>query len=426
MTVGTAILCALEDFAAVFGLLCVLRFLFQSELVLTKPRVAIAAVLLLLPAVGGAWFPALTAEYDGVLDFAANALYFVCACLLVRRPRFWALLWKTVLYTFTVEVFWGLIAFYAGQALRKEYAVCTALYLLSGALVWYAASRSHAQTLFRFVSVIPKWTYAVLLLFEVMCYYKAYGERTARFDALFLVASAALLVTVLYLLVRILRLARETNALLQQMALQKEYAESAITDDEALRQFRHDYRNHMLVVGALLDSGNLDEARRYLAAMQEPLQNTMQTIKSGNFVADTILNYKAQSAAQNRTALHFTGSVPAEGIRSDDLCTIFSNLLDNALEACRDGGEEARDIIVEAKTAQGNFLLAITNPTKNEALSDGVRKTTKADRRNHGFGLKNVERAVKRYDGTLQTRVQDGMFCADVLLRLPKQSPAAE
>ena len=185
--------------------------------------------------------------------------------------------------------------------------------------------------LHRFVAAIPKWNYAVLILFEVMCYYKAYGERTERFDAFFLIASAALILTVLYMLYQIMRLSREESELLRQMALQKEYMESAITDDEELRRFRHDYKNHMLVVNTLLESGKTEEARSYLSAMQEPLQDAMHKIKSGNLVADTILNYKAQMAAQEQTVLHFVGHIPAEGIRSDDLCTIFSNLLDNAV-----------------------------------------------------------------------------------------------
>ena len=426
MTAVTGILCAMKDVAAVCGLLSVLHFLLQKELRLTKGRLTLCAVLLLLPTAVTVLFPALEEPLDALPDFLSNLLVFVSACLLVARPQFWPLLGQTILYTFTVEVFWGLVAFYAGQALWLEYAVCTALYLLSGLGVFLAASRVRGHGLQRFVRVIPKWNYAVLVLFEVMCYYKAYGEQTQRFDALFLVASAALIVTVLSMLLRILHLSHEESELLRQMSLQKEFAESAITDDEALRRFRHDYKNHMLVVTALLDSGKTEEARQYLAAMQEPVQDALEKIKSGNFVADTILNHSASLAAQSQTTLHFTGAIPAGEIRSDDLCTIFSNLLDNALEACR-SADCARDVFVEARTAQGNFLLSVSNPTTPASAASGqARRTTKADKRNHGFGLKNVERTVRKYGGTLQTSVENGMFCADVLLKLPKATATAD
>ena len=419
MTAVTGILCALEDFAAVFGLLSVLHFLLQKELHVTKPRLIAVSLLLLLPAAVILIWQDLPEPYDGLPDFLATLLYWIAACLLTSQPRPLRLFGITIFYTFTVEVFWGLIAYYTTHALWLEYTACAVLYVLTGTGVRLAASSLPGKSLHRFVAAIPKWNYAVLILFEVMCYYKAYGERTERFDAFFLIASAALILTVLYMLYQIMRLSREESELLRQMALQKEYMESAITDDEELRRFRHDYKNHMLVVNTLLESGKTEEARSYLSAMQEPLQDAMHKIKSGNLVADTILNYKAQMAAQEQTVLHFVGHIPAEGIRSDDLCTIFSNLLDNAVEACRRSPGD-KQIFVDAKTAHGNFLLSVTNPTQN-SLPDNTRRTTKGDRRNHGFGLKNVERAVKKYGGTLQTGVQNGVFSADVLLRLPKE-----
>ena len=420
MTAVTGILCALEDFAAVFGLLSVLHFLLQKELHVTKPRLIAVSLLLLLPAAVILIWQDLPEPYDGLPDFLATLLYWTAACLLTSQPRPLRLFGITIFYTFTVEVFWGLIAYYTTHALWLEYTACAVLYVLTGTGVRLAASSLPGKSLHRFVAAIPKWNYAVLILFEVMCYYKAYGERTERFDAFFLIASAALILTVLYMLYQIMHLSREESELLRQRALQKEYMESAITDDEELRRFRHDYKNHMLVVNTLLESGKTEEARSYLSAMQEPLQDAMHKIKSGNLVADTILNHKAQTAAQEQTALHFVGHIPAEGIRSDDLCTIFSNLLDNAVEACRRSPGD-KQIFVDAKTAQGNFLLSITNPTQGEP-PDNARRTTKADRRNHGFGLKNVERAVKKYGGTLQIGVQNGMFSADVLLHLPKRT----
>ena len=132
---------------------------------------------------------------------------------------------------------------------------------------------------------------------------------------------------------------------------------------------------------------------------------------------------ETETAAEAQSVLHFSGQIPAAGIRSDDLCTIFSNLLDNAVEACR-AQNGRQDIFVEAKTSAGTFLLSVSNPTG--AAANITRKTTKADKRNHGFGLKNVERAAKKYGGTLQTDIQNGMFCADVLLKLPKTAQATE
>ncbi|MBQ5969025.1 MAG: GHKL domain-containing protein [Clostridia bacterium] len=417
MTAGTAALCVLENWAAVFGLLSFLHCIFRYALRLTAPRLAIAALVLMLPAAGGLLVPALTAEYDGVLDFAGNALCFAAACLLVQRPKPLSVLWKTLVYTFTVEVFWGLIAFYTTRALWLEYTVCTVLYLAAGAALLMVSFRSETHALHRFVDAVPKWVYAVLLLFEVMCYYKAYGEETGRFDVLFLISSAALIVSFVFLLFRVLRLSQEENRILQQMTVQKEFAEQSITDDAELRRFRHDYKNHMLVVRALLEDGRFDEARQYLDAMQGTVHAAMYKIKTGNFVADALLNHKAQTAADENITLKFSGAIPADGIRDDDLCTVLSNLIDNAIEACRKAGG-AQVVFAEVRTVHETFLLSISNPTDGDASAASAGRTTKADRRNHGFGLKNVERAVKKYNGQLETTAKDGTFVADVMLHL--------
>ena len=424
MAAVTAILCALEDFAAVFGLLSVLHYLLQKDLRMTKPRVLAVCLLLLLPAAVNLIQPDLPEPYDGIPDLLATLLYWIAGCLLTKNPKPLRLFGVTVFYTFTVEVFWGLIAYYTTHALWLEYTVCSVLYVLSGAGARVAASRIPGKSLYRFVAAIPKWNYAVLIVFEVMCYYKSYGEQTERFDAFFLIASAALILTVLYMLYQMMRLSREESELLQQMVLQKEYMESSITDDEELRRFRHDYKNHMIVVNALLESGKTEEARNYLSAMQEPLQDAMHKIKSGNFVADTLLNHKSQAATEIQAALHFAGSIPAEGIRNDDLCTILSNLLDNAIEACRNVSCE-RDIFVEAKRNRNQFQLSITNCTLDFS-NESMHGTTKPDRRNHGFGLKNVERAVKKYNGALQTSNKNGTFSADVFLNLPTAEVSSE
>ena len=424
MAAVTGILCALEDFAAVFALLSVLHCLLQKDLRMTKPRLIAVCLLLLLPTAVNLIWTDVPEPYDGLPDLLATLLYWTAACLLTLQPKPLQLCGVTIFFTFSVEVFWGLIAYYTTHALWLEYMVCAVLYVLTGAGVRIAASRISGKSLHRFVAAIPKWNYAVLILFEVMCYYKSYGEQTERFDAFFLIASAALIFTVLYMLYQIMRLSRVESELLQQMVLQKEYMESAITDDQELRRFRHDYKNHMMVVNALLESGKTEEARSYLSAMQEPLQDAMRKIKSGNFVADTLLNHKSQAAAEIQAALHFAGSIPAEGIRNDDLCTILSNLLDNAIEACRNVSGE-RDIFVEAKRHRNQFQLSITNSTLDFS-NESIHETTKPDRRNHGFGLKNVERAVKKYNGALQTSNKNGTFSADVFLNLPTAEHSSE
>jgi sensor histidine kinase regulating citrate/malate metabolism len=175
----------------------------------------------------------------------------------------------------------------------------------------------------------------------------------------------------------------------------------------------------MIVVNAFLQSGRIDEASAYLAAINSTVGDTTNKIVTGNFVADAIFNHKAIAAAQDSITLSFEGTVPGNGIANEDLCTILANLLDNAIEACSAlSSEQGRTIKARGFRQHDNFLLHVENPT---ALAAVPTRTTKRDRKNHGLGLKNVERVAKRYEGSVNCSVDNGVFSADIRLCLQQK-----
>ena len=204
------------------------------------------------------------------------------------------------------------------------------------------------------------------------------------------------------------------------MAIQKDFGEKAVIGDEELRRFRHDYKNHMIVVNAFLESGQVKEAREYLESVNDSINGVINKIKTGNFVSDAILNNKAVSAAKNSINIAFTGFVPSAGIKNEDLCTILANLVDNAVEACEKlTSVDIKTVEIEANIVNGFFLLSVSNP-----VEDGEKislKTTKKNRKNHGIGLKNIERTVKKYEGAVVISCEANIFTADVRMKLLKE-----
>ena len=172
----------------------------------------------------------------------------------------------------------------------------------------------------------------------------------------------------------------------------------------------------MIVVNALLGAGRTDEARDYLTAINTTVDSALRRISTGNFVADAIINNKAVTAAQTGGEITFDGSVPAEGIRSEDLCTVLSNLLDNAIEAIYKNDADRRTISISAGCSGECFFMKVSNPTM--MTGENNLQTTKKDRRYHGIGLKNVRRCVERCDGTLIVTIENGMFTAEISMNL--------
>ena len=116
--------------------------------------------------------------------------------------------------------------------------------------------------------------------------------------------------------------------------------------------------------------------------------------------------------------LDFDGSIPENGIANEDLCTVLSNLVDNAVEYCRTFDSGTR-IDVTSVRRGSELLLSVENPVRDDVNTSSVKATAKADKRSHGFGIKNVERTAKKYDGAVTFECRDGVFRADVRMGLP-------
>lgn len=406
-----------DDICAALSLWAILRYIFLKEPVRAPAAYCAfgglfaANAFLLTPYLARYLY-----DFAGWADIVTAVLLVAASYCLFRERRQLKTLLTVVVYDATVEMLYSLLAPYLSAAPWVEELCCALLHLAVFGLVLLAAKRSVVNVLPEVFAGIPKWIWAVLLLFELTCYYKEFGEAAAWYGLLYAVSSAAVILCVLYLVFKIFWLIRRQDRIIEQLNEQRAYGEALRSGDEELRRFRHDHKNHMIVVNALLAAGRTDEARAYLGAIDTSIGGALARISTGNFVADAIVNNKAVVASQAGGKIVFTGSIPAVGIRNEDLCTVLANLLDNAIEAIRKNGENERTIAIGADHTDSVFFMKIENPTS--AVGDGPFKTTKKDRRNHGIGLKNVRRTVERCGGALVTTAENGTFTAQISMDL--------
>ena len=94
-----------------------------------------------------------------------------------------------------------------------------------------------------------------------------------------------------------------------------------------------------------------------------------------------------------------------------DLFVFFGNLMDNAIEAVQVLEPAQRSIQLSVTEKTGMVMIREENPTLNALqVEEGRAQTTKEDRDNHGFGLRSMEMAAEKYEGSLSFRVEDGVF----------------
>lgn len=182
-----------------------------------------------------------------------------------------------------------------------------------------------------------------------------------------------------------------------------------LTDD--LREFRHDYKNHMICLQSLLNNKQYDEALSYIKSITNQEILDSNKFFSGNQIADAILTDKNELAQKNNCKIIFDGSVSDE-ISVSNLCTILSNALDNSIEACsKIDSDETQIIDVKCVASELIQIIRISNPNLD---NNAVTETSKADRKNHGFGLSNIRRTVERMDGQMIISSQYPTFVLEI------------
>lgn len=182
-----------------------------------------------------------------------------------------------------------------------------------------------------------------------------------------------------------------------------------LTDD--LREFRHDYKNHMICLQSLLNNKQYDEALSYVKSITNQEILDSNKFFSGNQIADAILTEKNELAQKNNCKIIFDGSVSDE-ISVSNLCTILSNALDNSIEACsKIDSDETQIIDVKCVASELIQIIRISNPNLD---NNAVTETSKADRKNHGFGLSNIRRTVERMDGQMIISSQYPTFVLEI------------
>ena len=179
----------------------------------------------------------------------------------------------------------------------------------------------------------------------------------------------------------------------------------------------HDLKHQITALRAESDA---EKRKKWIDAMEEEVSAFENMSKTGNQVLDTILAAKIFHCRKN----HIQITCVADGklldfIHVTDLCSIFGNALDNAIEHVIMIPEAEKRLIHLTVSAKKSFVfIKIENycEDKIQKNENDLITTTKADRQNHGFGLKSIRTAVEKYNGSVDFGVDQNWFELKILL----------
>ena len=234
---------------------------------------------------------------------------------------------------------------------------------------------------------------------------------------LFLI-SLALVTLVIYLLYRLLDGIYDRRVAAYQNKLLKNEVDEVHNIYLTMRGWRHDYHNHIQSVKAYLAMNNLAEARAYLDALEQDLEDINLLFNTGNINADAVLNAKISLAVKKGIKVDYKAVVPKTLAVSDiDLCVVIGNLIDNAVEACEKVAPEHQFIRLYIGILQKQLYLSVSNATC-ETVRKFDEQYISSKRGNHGHGLKRINKIVDKYGGFINRKNEPGVFVTEIMLPL--------
>lgn len=184
-----------------------------------------------------------------------------------------------------------------------------------------------------------------------------------------------------------------------------------------IRGWRHDYRNHIQMMKVLAANGDMDALKAYLDELDTDLNTVDTVVKTGNPMADAILNSKISLARSRDIPTQVDAHIPVKLKMSElDLCCIIGNLFDNAMEASMALPEEKRMIRVYMDMKGTQLYISFTNFTAAKKLNKVGKGFRTSKGEGHGFGLVRMDDIVSRYDGYLSRNSEDGAFTTEILI----------
>ena len=259
------------------------------------------------------------------------------------------------------------------------------------------------------VSFFPLTSLFMLMALFLICRDQRDLTQPVAFFCIFLGIANVAIVYVVSLIEQDTEVKQQNNILSQQMEIQ---TASILALDKAYRQQRqttHDFQNHLCTISDLLAQKSYETAAKYVRELSQAQTSRILIVNTHHPIIDAILNQKYQMAVESQIEMRFCiNDLSGIQLSASELVVLLSNLLDNAIEACRriDTERLIRCTILE----NDGFFLSIRNTSLPVLITEHGIATTKASASEHGYGLPSVCRILDGLHAEYAYNYEDGWF----------------
>lgn len=260
-----------------------------------------------------------------------------------------------------------------------------------------------------------------ILIIELLSYIKDFNF--ALIAAIMLLISHSIYFVIMNLLSKNINKLTHIESEYQNMKLKTKYYEEVEVINQEVRRYRHDLANHLHMLYYFLEERNIEAATEYLNRMGVDLKKINKGfyyIKTRNEAIDFILNSKLLIAREKGIKIKSTvEDMEILFIRNVDICTLLSNLLDNAIEACALYKGDESFIDLDMRLIKRNFAINIKNSANPVKTDENGNYLTNKKSGDHGFGMLQINRIIKQYNGYISRKYENNVFETNILLMNP-------
>ena len=290
-----------------------------------------------------------------------------------------------------------------------------ALHFLFIVLFKKLTSKNKEDRTFKEIMPILSVGIPFLLVFECMTLIM-YNRPTNVERVLYLVCCIAIFCSFIYTLLFLERYlsvqkkAQREEIALQEMLLKHEYYVRRQEDEEKIREIYHDLKNHLLLI----------KDENVAKQLTGKIESYEAYVSTGNEFLDIVISEKLRLAHENNIQTECNIDFRrGDFIAPLDISTIFGNLMDNAIEASIGVDDADKYIFVNVRAKERFLVIVIKNSMRG--VYEPNKQTSKANSSFHGYGLTNVQKSVRKYNGEYNINVSDDEFVISVVLPIPAE-----
>lgn len=249
------------------------------------------------------------------------------------------------------------------------------------------------------------------------------------FNAVYIVITTVLIIvvnTTAYIIMIVLSKYNETKnriAVLEQYQNEIDKKVSEINSkNKEVYNIKHEFNKNSLLMQKLIDQNKLSEAKNILSDWSDvDFGEDKQYVSLKHSMLETIINNELTMCSKESILIDKIDLLDIEqnlyGISEYDMCTIISNLLNNAIEACKKcKGEKSISLIITKEIDYIKIKTINSAETTNLAYNGKALKTSKKDKAKHGIGTQIINDLAIMYDGETDYKLKDNKFTATVFL----------